>query len=79
MKIISTSKVQKDIKILSDRNNIYTFINNWEAKTMLIPYYEGLQSKIEDWIEDIEMYSNKEKLIKKWEESLASGLSDLTI
>jgi len=79
MKIISTSKVQKDIKILSDRENIYTFINNGEAKTMLVPYYEWLQEKVEEWIENMEMYSNRDKLIQKWKESLESGLSNLTI
>ena len=79
MKIISTSKVQKDIKILSDRENIYTFINNGEAKTMLIPYHEWLQALVENYLEDIEMYENREKLIKYGEESIKSGLSNLTI
>ncbi len=79
MKIISTSKVQKDIKILSDRENIYTFINNGEAKTMLVPYHEGLQEVIENYLEDIEVYKNREKLIKEWEKSIESGLSDLII
>ena len=79
MKIVSTSKVQKNISILSDRENIYTFINNGEPKTMLIPYYEGLQDIIEDYIEDLEMLSNKNNLIKRYEESKKSGLSDLII
>ena len=79
MKIISTSKVQKNIKILSDRENIYTFINNGEAKTMLVPYYEGLQKIIENYLEDMEMYSNRDKIIKEWKKSLTSGLSNLTI
>jgi len=79
MKIVSTSKVQKNISILSDRNNIYTFINNWEPKTMLIPYYEGLQEVIENYIEDLEMVSNRENIIEKGNKSLNSGLSDLVI
>ena len=79
MKIVSTSKVQKNISILSDRKNIYTFIKNWEPKTMLIPYYEWLQEIIEDYIEDMEMQANREKLIKKAKKSVESGLSDLVI
>ena len=79
MKIVSTSKVQKNISILSDRENIYTFINNGEPKTMLIPYYEWLQEIIEDYIEDLEMLANKDNLIKRYEESKKSGLSDLII
>ena len=79
MKIVSTSKVQKTISLLSDRENIYTVVKNWEPKTMIIPYYEWLAEKIEEIIEDLEMETNKEKLIKKWNNSLNSGLSDLII
>jgi len=79
MKIISTSKVQKNIKILSDRENIYTFINNGEAKTMLVPYHEGLQEVIENYLEDIEMYANRDTLIKEFKESKESGISSLII
>ena len=46
---------------------------------MLVPYYGGLQEIIEDYLEDMEMHANREKLIKEWRESLASGLSNLTI
>ena len=63
MKIISTSKVQKNIGILSDTENIYTFINNGEPKTMLIPYSEGLQEYIEEYMENAEMINNRQKLI----------------
>ena len=79
MKIISTSKIQKNIAILSDNTNIYTVINKWEPKTMIIPYFEGLQEVVEDYLEDMEIYLNKEKLSKKYEESKNSGLSDLII
>ena len=79
MKIISTSKVQKNISILSDNTNIYTVINKWEPKTMIIPYFEGLQEVVENYLEDMEIYTNKEKLVKRYEDSKNSGLSDLVI
>ena len=79
MKIVSTSKVQKNIWILSDNKNIYTVIKNWEPKTMLVPYFEWLQEVVEDYIEDMEMEANKETLMKKYKESKESGLSDLVI
>jgi len=79
MKIISTSKVQKNIAILSDNTNIYTVINKWEPKTMIIPYFEGLQEVVEDYLENMEIYLNKEKLVKKYQNSKNSGLSDLII
>ncbi len=79
MKIISTSKVQKNIWILSDTKNIYTFINNGEPKTMLIPYSEGLQEYIEEYVENIEMLKTRQNLIAEWRASLESGISELTI
>ncbi len=79
MKIISTSKVQKNISILSDNKNIYTVVNKGEPKTMIIPYFEWLQEIVEDYLEEMEIYSNKEKLSKKYKESKNSGLSDLII
>lgn len=79
MRIISTSKVQKNIAILSDNTNIYTVINKWEPKTMIIPYFEGLQEVVEDYLENMEIYLNKEKLVKKYQNSKNSGLSDLII
>lgn len=79
MRIVSTSKIQKNISILSDNKNIYTIINNGEAKTMLIPYYEWLQKVIENYLEDIEIQSNRDALQKKYIESKKSGLSTLVI
>jgi len=75
MKIITTSKIQKNISILSDNNGIYTVVKNWEPKSLIVPYFEG----IEDYIEDIEMYANKDKLTKKYNESIKSGISDFVI
>jgi len=79
MKIVSTSKVQKNISILSDRENIYAVVKNWDPKTLIVPYYDWLAEKIEEILEDFEMEQNREILIKKWEKSLNSGLSDLVI
>ncbi len=75
MKIMTPTNIQKNISVLSDGNNIYTVVKNWEPKSLIIPYFDG----IEDFIEDIEMYANREKLVKSYKESLASGLSDLVI
>lgn len=75
MKIISPSKVQKNISILSDRENIYTVVKKWEPQTVIIPYFEW----IEDYVEDLEMYANRYNLVKKFKNSVDSWLSDLVI
>jgi len=46
---------------------------------MIIPYFEGLQEVVEDYLENMEIYLNKEKLVKKYQNSKNSGLSDLII
>jgi len=46
---------------------------------MIIPYFEGLQEVVENYLEDMEIYTNKEKLVKRYEDSKNSGLSDLVI
>jgi len=75
MKILTPTKIQKNISLLSDRENTYIVVKKGEPKTVIVPYFEG----IEDYLEDIEMYANKEKLEKKFKTSLESGLSDLVI
>jgi len=75
MKILTPTKIQKNISLLSDRENTYIVVKKGEPKTVIVPYFEG----IEDYLEDIEMYANKEKLEKKFKTSLESGLSDLAI
>jgi len=75
MILTTPTKIQKNLSILSDTKNIYTIIKNWEPKSILVPYFEW----IEDYIEDIEMYANRDKLVKELKESSESWLSDLII
>lgn len=75
MIITSPTKIQKNLWILSDNKNVYTIVKNWEPKSIIIPYFDW----IEDYIEDIEMYANREKLVKEYKESVDSWLSDLII
>ena len=75
MIITSPTKIQKNLSILSDSKNVYTIMKNGEPKSILIPYFEW----IEDYIEDIEMYANRDKLVKRYKDSADSGLSDFVI
>ena len=79
MKTISIPRIQQNIKILLDKQNFYTLVDNWQPKTMLIPYNEELKEIIEDYFENLEMQMNKKNVIKKWKESLESWLSNFVI
>ena len=75
MKITTPTKVQKNISILSDTDNIYTVVKNGNPKTVIFPYFEW----IEDFMEDLEIEMNRKKLKKEMQKSFESGLSDLVI
>ena len=75
MIITSPTKIQKNLSILSDSNNVYTIVKNGEPKSIIVPYFDW----IEDYIEDIEMFANRDKLIKKYKDSIDSWLSDFVI
>lgn len=46
---------------------------------MIVPYFEGSEVWVEDYLEEYEMRKNKNKLQKEMKQSLASGESDLAI
>ena len=80
-RIITISEMQKKIgKIIKDvKNTNYLITSRGKAKAVIVPYFEGCEEMIEDFIEDCEMYQNKDALEKEARESLASGESDLVI
>lgn len=80
-RIITTTQMQQKIGQISDTVDKVAYIvtNRGEAKMVILPYYDGCDEVIEDYMEDYEIWKNREKLQKEIEESLASGRSDLII
>lgn len=79
MKIVTTTQVQQNIWILSDTNNMYTVINRWEPKTLVIPYSEEALDMLEDYLEDLEIMRNSDNLQKEMQASVDSGISHFKI
>ena len=79
MNIITSSQIQKNISIFSKNEGVYTVINRGTPRKIIIPYIVWAEELLEDFLEDLEILKNKQKLTKKWQESLDSWLSDLTI
>ena len=81
MKIITTTKLQQKIGEISADigENPYIITNRGDAKIVLLPYFDGCNTFIEDYMEDYEIYMNKDELEKKWKKSSESGESDLVI
>lgn len=79
--IITTSEMQKKIgEITRNIDKIsYIVTNNGKGKVVLLPYFDGCNRFIEEYMEDYEMYQNREKLQKKYQKAFDSGPSDLVI
>jgi len=79
--IITTTEVQQKIGFITSSIGSKMFIvtNRGKAKMVMLPYFSGCDELMEDYMEDFEMYMNREKVQKEMEESKASGISDLVI
>ena len=79
MKIVTTSQIQKNIALLSESKKPLLIMSRGKPRSIQIPYFEGMEDYIEDFLEDMEIALNKDKLEKKWKASMKSGLSDFVI
>lgn len=79
--IITTSQVQKKIGEITAGigEKSYIVTNRGEGKIVMLPYFDGCDEFIDDYMEDYEMLKNREKLVKEAKKSLDSGLSDFKI
>jgi len=79
--IITTTHVQQKIGKISKNivNQSYIVTNRGEGRIVMLPYFEGCDENIIDYMEDYQMNINKEKLQKKYQKSSDSGKSDLII
>ena len=80
-KIITTKQLQQKIGQIGKLIGEHAFIvtNRGDARFVILPYYDGCDEIVEDYMEDFEMFMNKDALEKEWAESIASGESDLVI
>lgn len=79
--IITTTEVQQKIGEITANidHKSYIVTNHGKGKILMLPYFDGCDQWAQDYMEDYEITVNKEKLEKKWKESLTSGKSDLVV
>lgn len=79
--IITTTQLQQRIGEITASINKKSYIvtNRGQGKMIILPYFDGCDRFVEDYLEDYEMYANKEKLQKELMASKKSGRSDLVI
>lgn len=80
-KIITTTQVQQKIGELSQSITEMNFIvtNRGEGRIVMLPYFDGCDENIAEYMEDFEIMKNKQKLKTKYAKSSKSGKSSLTI
>ncbi|MBI5414395.1 hypothetical protein HZA38_02675 [Candidatus Peregrinibacteria bacterium] len=80
-KIITTTHVQQKIGEISGSIEEISFIvtNRGEGRIVMLPYFDGCDEYIGEYMEDFEMAKNRNSLKKKYEKSSASGKSSLII
>lgn len=76
-KVITNSQFQKIIGTVSKEieTKQYTVINRGVPKMVVLPYFEGNEDYIEDYLERFEIQKNQKKLQEELQNSEASGLS----
>ncbi len=80
-RIVTTSEVQQKIGQITKTIDTETYIvtSHGKGKMVLLPYFDGCDKNMADYIEDYEMMKNQAVLKKKYVESSASGESSLKV
>lgn len=79
--IISTKHVQQNLGEISSSIGEKCFIvtNYGRGHIVMLPYFDGCDECIAEYMEDYLMYKNKEALQKRYKKSLDSGKGRLKI
>lgn len=79
--IIPTTQVQQNIGKISATigEKVYIVTNRGEGRIVMLPYFDGCDEYIRDYMEDFQMYQNRKKLKKEFTTSHNSGPSSLII
>lgn len=80
-KIITTTQLQKHIgQCTADVQETSLIVtNNGEGRIVMLPYFDGCDDSVIEYMEDFEMSKNQSSLREKYAKSSRSGASDLTV
>lgn len=79
--IITTTNLQQQIGKISGsiQEQSYIVTNHGQGKIVMLPYFEGCDEAISDYMEDFEMNQNSEALRKRYRQAVQSGKGRLKI
>lgn len=79
--IITTTEVQQKIGQISNSIgvNVYVVTNRGKGRIVMLPYFDGCDENVMDYMEDFEMAKNAAKLKAKYSASSKSGKGELEV
>lgn len=77
MTIITKTALQKNIGKI--KSGSYIVVNGGKPESIILPYFEGNEEWIENYLEEYEIMKNSKNLQREMKKSLASGKSNLVI
>lgn len=79
--IITTTEVQQSIGTISSTiaEQSYIVTNRGKGKIVMLPYFDGCDDTILDYLEDFAMIKNSQKLQKRYQAAAKSGRSTLMV
>jgi len=80
-KIITITEVQRNIGAISDdiAQGALVVTHHGKGSVVMLPYFDGCDENVSDYLEDFEMMKNKEVLQKRYKESSKSGAGSLVV
>lgn len=79
--IITTTEVQQSIGSISSNitRQSYIVTNRGKGRIVMLPYFEGCDDTVNDYLEDFAMVQNAQALKQRYQKSVESGRSSLVI
>ena len=79
--IIPTREFQRNLGNICGhlKKTAYIVTKRGFGKMIVLPYFDGCDEFIDEYLEDYEIFSKKEELERELQESYESGYSDLII
>lgn len=79
--IITTTEVQQSIGTISNTiiEQSYIVTNRGKGRIVMLPYFEGCDETVSDYLEDFAMVKNAKVLKQRYQKSAKSGRSRLVI
>lgn len=79
--IITTTQVQQSIGTISNSitEQSYIVTNRGKGKIVMLPYFEGCDDTVADYLEDFAMVKNAKTLQQRYQKAAKSGRSRLVI